>query len=70
MNVDDLRNRATREIVAKRLMEMKIGIATIQETHWVNNGEWEEGEYTFYVTTARKNGTETKEETKKAGNQK
>jgi len=54
MNVDDLRNREKREILAKMLTKMQIDIAIIQETHWVNNGEWEEGEYSFYVTAARK----------------
>ena len=34
--------------------KMKIDIALIQETHWENNGEWEQGDYTFYVTSARK----------------
>ena len=47
MNVDDIRNRETREILEKRLTEMQIDIAIIQETHWVNNGEWEEGGYIF-----------------------
>ena len=60
MNVDDLRNKETREILAKRLEKMRIDIATIQETHLENNGEWGQGEYTFYITAARKNGAENK----------
>ena len=40
MNVDSLRNRETRETLTKRMTKMKIDIAMIQETHWVNNGEW------------------------------
>ena len=54
MNADDLRNKETREILSKRLEKMKTDIAMIQETHWENNGEWEQGDYTFYVTSARK----------------
>jgi len=62
MNVDDLRSKETREILAKRREKMKIDISLIQETHWENNGEWGQGEYTFYITAARKNGTENKKE--------
>ena len=46
---------------------MKIDIAMIQETHWGNNGEWEQGEYTFYVTAARRNGTENTKESIQGG---
>ena len=46
-HVGDLRNRETREISAKRLTKMKIDISTIQETHWVDNGEWGEGDILF-----------------------
>ena len=46
---------------------MKIDIAMIQETHWGNNGEWEQGEYTFYVTAARRNGAENKKESIQGG---
>ena len=39
MNVDDMRNKETREIIiAKRLTKMKIDIEMIQETHQANNG--------------------------------
>ena len=62
MNVDDLRSKETREILSKRLRKMKIDISMIQETHWGNNGEWEQGDYTFYVTAARINGAENKKE--------
>ena len=62
MNVDDLRSKETRYILAKRLEKMKIDISMIQETHWGNNGEWKQGEYTFYATAARRNGAENKKE--------
>jgi len=62
MNVDDLRSRETREILAKRLEKMKTDIEMIQEKHWENNGEWEQGEYTFYATAERRNGAENKKE--------
>ena len=47
---------------------MKIDIATIQETHWGNNGEWDRGEYTIYVTAARRNGAENNKERQQGGN--
>ena len=50
---------------------MKIDISTIQETHWINNEEWGEGGYTFYVTAARKSEMEANKKTNlKDGNQK
>jgi len=70
-NVDDLRNKETREIIAQRLTKMKIDISAIQETRRINNGEWGKGEYTFYMTTERKIETEISKKNKpKTENQK
>ena len=60
MNVGNLRSKETREILAERLGKMKIDIAMIQETQWGDNGEWEQGDYIFYVTAARRNGAGNK----------